>query len=60
MEIWSTYSMNMYKNTSLNWGTILAVETSGNVTLEYNDMDFLVITSVINKLANNTYMVHFR
>lgn len=41
MEIWSTYSMNMFKNTSLNWGTILAVETSGNVTLKYKDMDFL-------------------
>lgn len=31
----------MFKNTSLNWGTILAVETSGNVTLKYKDMDFL-------------------
>lgn len=60
MEIWSTYSMNMFKNTSLNWGTILAVETSGNVTLKYKDMDFLVITSMINKLDNNSYLIHFK
>lgn len=60
MEIWSTYSMNMFKNTSLNWGTILAVETSGNVTLKYKDMDFLVITSMINKLDNNLYLIHFK
>lgn len=44
--------MNIVKNTSLNWGTMLAVETSGNVTLEYKNMDFLVNTSI--HVINNT------
>ncbi|XP_048777200.2 uncharacterized protein LOC125681238 isoform X4 [Ostrea edulis] len=42
METWSTYSINMLNNTALKWGTVLAVETVGDVTLQYNDLDFLI------------------
>lgn len=54
------YSMNMFKNISLNWGMILVVEIFGNVILKYKDMDFLVIISMINKLDNNLYLIYFK
>lgn len=42
MEIWSTYSLNVLNDTALNWGTVFAVDTSGDVTIDYKDMEFLV------------------
>ncbi|XP_061187986.1 uncharacterized protein LOC133196052 [Saccostrea echinata] len=42
IEVWSTYSVNMLNDTALHWGTILAVDTVGDVALEYSDMEFLV------------------
>nr|XP_022320745.1 uncharacterized protein LOC111122983 [Crassostrea virginica] len=41
MEIWSTYSVNVLNDTALNWGTVFAVDTSGDVTIDYKDMEFL-------------------
>ena len=42
MEIWSTYSVNVLNDTALNWGTVFAVDTSGDVTIDNKDMEFLV------------------
>ena len=42
MEIWSTYSINAFNDTALNWGTVFAVDTSGDVIIDYKDVEFLV------------------